>query len=316
MRRHAVLLAALAAAVPAAPAAAQTTNPPAIGLHAVTSPPPEHRADPSLKTYVFRFGTYRIGRYQAQRRTDFVQAPPEAGSIVGMDVRILDESGNVIPQYEVMLHHMLFTNGGADDRLKDNACPGRPVQQKFFGTSEELRPLTLPRGYGYPTQPTDKWRSIWMLMNHQPRIRAATIEYRVTVDPSPDIVPVNLPTGLHGIGVPEQGLAGRGDMAKNRAAKGKAGGLPQNVIVAVTDDEVVFFPFKPKGRGIKATDPIVAWPRSSVAANITSESTLAKRIQFQVAGEEPIELDSNQMPGYPSDFNTPILQVLDRRRSA
>jgi hypothetical protein len=101
-----------------------------------------------------------------------------------------------------------------------------------------------------------------------------------------------------------------GAAIKSRAAKGKSGGLPQNVVVAVTDDQVCFFPFKPKGRGIKATDPLVVLDRRSVAATVTSESTLARRIQFQVAGEEPIELDSNQMPGYPSDFNSPILQVL------
>ena len=52
------------------------------------------------------------------------------------------------------------------------------------------------------------------------------------------------------------------------------------------------------------------WERGSVAATITSESSLAKRIQFQVAGQDPVELDSNQMPGYASDSNHPVLQAL------
>ena len=46
-----------------------------------------------------------------------------------------------------------------------------PVFQRFFGTSEELRPLTLPRGYGYPITARDRWRASWMVMNHQPITR-------------------------------------------------------------------------------------------------------------------------------------------------
>jgi hypothetical protein len=100
-------------------------------------------------------------------------------------------------------------------------------------------------------------------------------------------------------------------MLKNRSAKGKAGGLPQNVILALTDEQVYVFPFKPKGRGIKASDPVLVFDRASVAATVVSESSLAKRVQFQVDGQDPIELDSNQMPGYPSDFNNPVLAALE-----
>ena len=50
--------------------------------------------------------------------------------------------------------------------------------------------MTLPRGYGYPTAPSDRWKMIWMLMNHRAEPRRAYIEYRVTVDPSPGLTPV------------------------------------------------------------------------------------------------------------------------------
>jgi hypothetical protein len=57
-----------------------------------------------------------------------------------------------------MLHHNVFMNGGPDNRRNDGACPHRSVTERYYGTSEELRPLTLPAGYGYPTAPADKWK--------------------------------------------------------------------------------------------------------------------------------------------------------------
>ena len=66
-----------------------------------------------------------------------------------MDSRLITRSGAEVPQYEVMLHHIVYIDGGPNGRRRDGACPQRPISQRFFGTSEELRPLTLPRGYGY-----------------------------------------------------------------------------------------------------------------------------------------------------------------------
>jgi plastocyanin len=176
--RALIVLAALA--FPAQAAAQVTTTP----------PPPEHRADPSLTTYVFRVGPFSIGGYETLRRTDVVSPPPVAGSIVGMDVRIVDPSGAEVPQAQLMLHHDVFTNGGPDNARRDGACPQRAVHERFYGSSEERRPLTLPRGYGYPTSPADHWKMIWMAMNHRPERREAYVEYRVTVDPRPGITPV------------------------------------------------------------------------------------------------------------------------------
>jgi plastocyanin len=153
-------------------------------LQEVTSPPPEHHADPSLKTYVFRVGPFSIGGYQTFRHNDVVKPPPVAGSIVGMDARIVDTNGDEVPQSQLMLHHNVFTNGGPDNTRTDGACPNNAVKERFYGTSEELRPLTLPRGYGYPTSPADHWKMIWMAMNHRHQRREAYVEYRVTVDPA------------------------------------------------------------------------------------------------------------------------------------
>jgi plastocyanin len=182
--RRLVLLAGLLVLALPGPAAAQ------LPTALTTAPPPEHRADPSLTTYVFRVGPFSIGGYQTLRRTDVVIPPPVPGFIVGMDVRIVDTSGVEVPQSQLMLHHDVFTNGGPDNSRTDGACPQRSVRERFYGSSEELRPLTLPHGYGYPTSPADHWKMIWMAMNHLSERREAYVEYRVTVDPSAGLTPV------------------------------------------------------------------------------------------------------------------------------
>jgi hypothetical protein len=70
------------------------------------------------------------------------------------------------------------------NKRHDGACPHRSVTERFYGSSEELRPLTLPRGYGYPTDPQDQWKMIWMVMNHRHQRREAYVEYRVTSTPA------------------------------------------------------------------------------------------------------------------------------------
>lgn len=99
-------------------------------------------------------------------------------------------------------------------------------------------------------------------------------------------------------------------MIKNRSSKGKAGGLPQNVVLALTEDKVYVFGFKPRGFGIKVKDPIAVWDRSGVVVSVTGESAVAKHLHFQLSDGEAIELDSNQMPGFPNDFNLPFVLAL------
>src|SRR3954471_15880086 len=160
---------------------------PAARAATVTPPPAEHRADPSLTTYVERSGPFEMGSYETFIKTVRVTTPPVAGAIVGMDVRLVDESGAVLPQWVTMLHHVVFTNGGPDDQRADPQCPGHTTRERFFGTSEEMRPLTLPDGYGYPTNPADLWRSSLMVMHHRAGEQRFYLEYRVTVDPRPTI---------------------------------------------------------------------------------------------------------------------------------
>lgn len=132
-----------------------------------------------------RAGPFVADGYGVVKRADAATPPPEAGSIVAMDARVVDRKGIEIPQNVVMLHHFLMTNGGADGRRRDATCPRRPVSERFYGTSEELRAMTFPRGYGYPSDPRDRWKMIWMVMNHRPGPREVYVEYRMTIDPRP-----------------------------------------------------------------------------------------------------------------------------------
>src|SRR3954447_2140864 len=95
---------------------------PAAHAATVTPPPPEHRADPSLTTYVERSGPFEIGPYETFVKSGNVKPPPVPGAIVGMDVRLVDADGAVIPQWLTMLHHVVFTNGGTDDQRHDPEC--------------------------------------------------------------------------------------------------------------------------------------------------------------------------------------------------
>ena len=95
-----------------------------------------------------------------------------------------------------------------------------------------------------------------------------------------------------------------------RSGQKKAGGLPMNVIIAVTDESVYVFDYKPKGTGIKIKDTVAIWDRGSVRVTTTEEGTLADRLAVQLGDGEAIQLDSNKMPGFKSEFNKPLIRML------
>src|SRR3954447_8413666 len=146
-------------------------------------------AQAQTTTYVQRSGPFKIGPYATMKRSVPVAPPQVGGAIVGMDVRLVDAKGAVIPQWITMLHHLVFTNGGIDDTRRDPGCPRKATRERFFGTSEELRAMTLPPGYGYPSDPKDKWRAPLMVMHHRSGVQEFYLEYRVTIDPGP-VTPV------------------------------------------------------------------------------------------------------------------------------
>jgi len=211
MVRLFAVVALLLALAPAAQAASAASVP-------VTPPPPEHRADPSLTTYVQRSQPFKIGPYATLKASAKVQPPELSGAIVGMDARLVDPDGKVIPQHVTMLHHLVFTNGGPDGGKPDPMCPKKTTRERFFGVSEELRPLTLPPGYGYPTAPADRWSAPIMVMHHRGGTQEFFLEYRVTIDPRP-VTPVK-PYWLSAIPCapdPQWTVPGRGSKEHRRS---------------------------------------------------------------------------------------------------
>jgi plastocyanin len=144
-----------------------------------------------VKTFTGYSERVLLGGYQTVRNSEIAPDPELEGFITRMDAHVVDENGAVVPQDQIMLHHLVFVNRGRfqGDR-RDGACPHRGVGEKFYGTSEELRAMDLPAGHGYPIRAREAWKMIWMLMNHRPGARNVRIRYRVTIDTAPDLTPV------------------------------------------------------------------------------------------------------------------------------
>jgi plastocyanin len=142
-------------------------------------------ADARVVERSFKAGPFVVGHYDGARGGLAVRAPRMDGSVVEVDANVVDADGHVIPQSVVMLHHLVFKDLGHSSNVKpDGACPTSHGDQRFYGESEELRALTLPKGYGYRVDREDKWRMGWMLMNHTHKTRAAWIRYHVKIDTS------------------------------------------------------------------------------------------------------------------------------------
>ncbi|HEX8074866.1 MAG TPA: hypothetical protein VF545_07780 [Thermoleophilaceae bacterium] len=141
-------------------------------------------ASAEVRSYTFRVGPISVKEYSAKRNGEYVKAPRVDGYVTYMDATVVDAAGQPIPLSQVMPHHIVFKDmsyrGGP--RRPDAACPHAASDQRFYGTSEELRPMTFPDGYGYRVNRRDRWKMGWMLMNHTHERRTAYIQYRVKVD--------------------------------------------------------------------------------------------------------------------------------------
>jgi plastocyanin len=149
-------------------------------------------ASAAVTSYTLKSKSITVGPYQTVRDGGQVPAPRVGGFVVGMEVHVVDvQTGQDVPQYEVMLHHLIaFDQGRFEGQRVDGECPTHHSGQRFYGTSEELRPLSLPSGYGYPIGARDVWTMGWMLMNHRPDVRTVKIQYRVMVVTGTRLIPV------------------------------------------------------------------------------------------------------------------------------
>jgi plastocyanin len=144
------------------------------------------------------YGPIHIGPYAVKYGTQPVLAPEMDGFITHMYARMVDANGKPVPITRMMLHHVAFIDLGSPGRPKidQTYCPGRPGR-RFYGTGEEDQAMVLPPGYGYRVRKHDRWAANAMVMNHGPGSDEAYVEYTMTFDDNPDLVPVR----PHWIGV-------------------------------------------------------------------------------------------------------------------
>jgi hypothetical protein len=138
-------------------------------------------------TYTMRYGPVLMGGFNVKYPRGEVRVPQADGSIVRMHARLVDARGRRVTIRDVMLHHIVFHRSRRSNVR--GACTNRRAEP-FYGTGEENQSLILPRGYGYRTRATDRWRMASMLMSHSRRVMNVYIQYRVTIDDSPGLTPV------------------------------------------------------------------------------------------------------------------------------
>ena len=95
--------------------------------------------------------------------------------------------------------------------------------------------------------------------------------------------------------------------ASAMAMEDRSSGLPRNVVMAVTDDAVHVFDFKPKGFNIKVKKEVAVWPRAGIVVTKGEGGILATRVAFDWADGGHVELDSNIGGG---DMNDPLIALL------
>ncbi len=96
---------------------------------------------------------------------------------------------------------------------------------------------------------------------------------------------------------------------RNRHARGAAGGLPQNVVAAVTPTRVLFFSFRPKMQSIVVRERVGELPRAGLVVTALPGS-LATRLTFHTAHGDELELDSNRNMGVYRQLNDGLLGQL------
>jgi hypothetical protein len=90
-----------------------------------------------------------------------------------------------------MLHHIVFL----DVNRPDSTCAGQGYMgfdgrkefgnnfapQRFYAAGEERAKMSMPSGYGYPTDQSHNWAVVAMVMNHRSTVDHALIHYEVTI---------------------------------------------------------------------------------------------------------------------------------------
>jgi plastocyanin len=160
-------------------------------------------ASAAPRQITLKYGPIHMSPYELKRgdATYGIPAPRVDGLITHMEADVVDGAGRRMPIQRVMLHHVVFFNSGPRLGARRDGTCGRftlfdnqsqlpTLGQRFFGVGEEREQGILPPGYGYPIGSADQWEMTWMLMSHRNRRDSVWIQYKVTVDDSALLKPV------------------------------------------------------------------------------------------------------------------------------
>ena len=150
------------------------------------------------QTYDCRYGPITVAPFQVLTKEIQLGMPkPDVdGFVTNMEVDVVDAGGGPIPIQRLMLHHIVFANVGKPDRTCQNFTRWDSMTEipaaaeRFYAAGEERAKMALPSGYGYPIARDDNWLVTYMFMNHRSTVDSAYIGYRVTVETSPGVTPV------------------------------------------------------------------------------------------------------------------------------
>jgi plastocyanin len=153
---------------------------------------PSHAAATET-TYSFNVPTGTIGEYEVRQWVSApVPHPAVDGYITHMQTDVIDaDTHQPVPISRLMLHHIVFLNAAHRDNTCnsflgfDNRSFGGVAPQRFFAAGEERAKISMPPGYGYPTNSGDPWAILAMVMNHRSTADHALIHYEVTVESDP-----------------------------------------------------------------------------------------------------------------------------------
>ena len=103
-------------------------------------------------------------------------------------------------------------------------------------------------------------------------------------------------------------VSGVAYLAARAIGKKRAGGMSQNVVLAVTPERLYAFGYTPRGTSIKVKDEEAVWERSAVEIEL-DRTSLTQRITIASPSEdERVQLDTSRMGG--PEFNAAVYDLL------
>lgn len=138
------------------------------------------------QTLTFRSAPITIKPYFTATGTRVAPSPAVDGYVVGLTADVVDADGNVVPYYNVMLHHVVLAKVLRPDLTCSRGLPA----ERFYAEGEERFSLSLPAGYGYPNRASDVWGLVYMLMNHRARTDTVYVRYTVRYVTDEQLTPV------------------------------------------------------------------------------------------------------------------------------